>query len=89
MWGMHAMAGFLLLLPIAIVSLTPLALAKVRPLRWWGGILGALYIMQVAWIVAGQSTGSGLLQAMHVLNGGLLLAASLVIVAKLEKNRAG
>ena len=89
MWGAHATAGFLLLLPVAIVSLTPLALATIRPLRWWSGILGALYIMQIAWIVAGQSTGSGLLKAMHVLNGGLLLATALVIVAKLEKSRAG
>lgn len=89
MWEVHATVGLLLLLPVAIVSLTPFALARVRPLRWWSGILGALYIMQIAWIVAGQSTGSGLLQAMHVLNGGLFLAAALVIVAKLEKIRAG
>lgn len=88
-WEMHGTVGFLLLIPVAVVSAAPLLVASVRPLRWWGGILGALYAMQVAWIVAGQNTGSGMLQAMHVFNAGLLLLAALVIVAKLEKSHTG
>lgn len=88
-WEVHGTVGFLLLIPVAVVSVAPLLVASVRSLRWWGGILGALYVTQVAWMVAGQNTGSGMLQAMHVFNAGLLLLAALVIVAKLEKSHTG
>lgn len=81
-WAWHAALGFLLLVPIAVVLLASFTVARVRPLRWWSIALVTLYCLQVLWIIVGQGSGSGILQALHPFNAGLLLAASLVLVDK-------
>lgn len=87
-WNWHGGLGLLLLLPIAAMALAAWLGRAARPLRWWAGLLAALYLAQVVLIVAGQSSGSGILQALHPFNGGLMLAVSLVLLAKVERNRA-
>jgi hypothetical protein len=87
-WGWHGGLGMLLLLPIGAMALAAWLGGRMRPLRWWAGLLAVLYVLQIVLIVIGQNFGSGLLQALHPFNGGLMLVASLVIVAKAERNRA-
>ena len=87
-WAWHGGLGLLLLLPVAAMALAAWLGQPARPLRWWAGLLVALYLAQVVLIVAGQSSGSGILQALHPFNGGLMLAVSLVLLAKVERNRA-
>jgi hypothetical protein len=83
-WEFHAILGSLLAIPIAVVALTPRFKREVRPLRHWAGMLGALYVLQVALIITSEELDSNLLQAAHVFNAGLLLVAGAVIVAKIE-----
>lgn len=88
-WQWHMALGFLILIPTASVLAGALTSQSVRPLRWWAMALAALYGLQIVWIVAGQSTGSGILQGLHAFNAGLLLTAALVIVAKIERSHSG
>lgn len=87
-WSWHGGLGLLLLLPITAMALAAWLGRAARPLRWWAGLLVALYLVQVALIAVGKSSGSGVLQALHPFNGGLMLAVSLVLLAKVERNRA-
>jgi hypothetical protein len=88
-WEWHAGLGFLVAVPVLALLISTLTVRSVRPLRWWAGGLALLYILQVVYIVAGQNSGSGFLQAMHPFNGALLLVAALVIVAKVERSHRG
>ena len=88
-WEMHGALGSSLLLPIAAVAVGPRIKREIRPLRHWGGALAALYVLQVAFIIAAENLGSGLSQALHVFNAGLLLISALVIVAKIEHSHRG
>lgn len=87
-WSWHGGLGLLLLLPITAMALAAWLGRATRPLRWWAGLLVVLYLGQVASIAIGKSSGSGVLQALHPFNGGLMLAVSLVLLAKVERNRA-
>ena len=87
-WAWHGGLGMLLSVPISAMALAAWLLAQTRPLRWWAGLLAGLYVTQIVLIVSGQNLESGLLQALHPFNGGLMLVAALVIVAKVERNRA-
>ncbi|MCJ8052157.1 DUF6220 domain-containing protein [Shinella curvata] len=84
----HGGLGMLLFLPITALVLASWFGGQMHPLRWWAGLLAMLHAVQVALITVGQSSGSGILQALHPFNGGLMLAASLVLLAKVERNRA-
>lgn len=88
-WEWHGIVGSLLIIPIVVILAGALATARVRPLRWWAIAVAVLYVLQIVFIVAGQNIGSGVLQALHPFNAGLLLAASLVVVAKIERSHSG
>lgn len=88
-WAWHAGLGVLVALPVAVLAGGALTRPSVRPLRWWALMLAALYVVQVVSMVVGQASGSGLLQALHPLNGGLMLVAALVIAAKIARSHSG
>lgn len=50
-------------------------------------MLGLLYLVQVTLAVAGESLSQ--LLALHVFNAGLLLATSLVVIAKIGRSHSG
>lgn len=83
-WGWHGLIGMSLLVPIAVIVLSPYFYSSVRPLRWWALLLGCLYLVQLVLIITGQNMGQGLLIALHVFNGVLVLKTSLVLLAKVE-----
>lgn len=87
-WGWHGAVGLTLLLPIGAMAAAAWFGGRARPLRWWTGLQAVLYGVQILSIVAGQTLASGLLQALHPFNGGLMLVMSLVILAKAERSRA-
>lgn len=86
-WAWHGALGFGLIVPIGIVLVASLINETAQPWRGRAGILSCLYILQPVLIIAGQETGSGLLQALHPFNGALLLAASLWLAATAQPAR--
>ncbi|MGI6852182.1 DUF6220 domain-containing protein [Mesorhizobium sp. 1B3] len=83
--GMHDTLGFLLAVPIGVVATAPFLRNEVKALRHWTGLLGILYLLQIVLAAA----GSGLAQAVHVLNAGLLLVVAPVVVAKIARSHNG
>jgi hypothetical protein len=72
-----------LLLPVATLLVGALKIRRLRRLGWWAGVFAALCVAQLA-LAAGPTPP---LLALHPLNGALLLCASIVLVAKVERRR--
>ncbi len=84
LWGLHAAVGMAIGLPVLALAGGAVALARLRGFGWWAGVVLVLYSVQVA-LAAGAEP---LLLGLHPLNGALLFAASLVLLAKVERRRA-
>jgi hypothetical protein len=82
LWVAHAILGSALALPIGVIAVRTLASSGASRLSMWACAQVAIYLAQVALIVVGQNTGSGVLQAFHAFNGSLLLLVSFVIAQK-------
>ncbi len=84
MWGMHAALGGALSLPAGALLAGSLFVPRLRGFGWWAGLNFTLYVIQVA-LAAGPAPA---LLFLHPLNAGLLLASSLILLAKIERRRA-
>ena len=82
--GLHASMGFTLSLPAAGLLAGALVVRRLRGFGWWAGLVFALYIAQVSL----AATGAPLPLSLHPANAALLLTASLVLLAKVERRRA-
>ncbi|MBX9452466.1 MAG: hypothetical protein KL801_11615 [Mesorhizobium sp.] len=82
--GLHASMGFTLSLPTAGLLAGALVVRRLRSFGWWAGLVVALYIAQVSL----AATGAPLPLSLHPANAALLLTASLVLLAKVERRRA-
>ncbi len=80
----HAMLGSLLALPVLVLLLGALSVGRLRGFGWWAGLLAVLTLVQ--FVLAGGD-GAPLL-AYHPVNGALVLVASLVLLANIERRRA-
>lgn len=79
-WGAHGAVGGLIALPVLLLALGAAVVPRLRGLGWWAGAAVILYLLQVGLAAAGPS---GL--AFHPFNAALLLAASLVLLGKVER----
>ena len=84
LWGLHGGMGGALSVPVLALLAGALVLPRLRGFGWWAGLTCLLYLTQVA-LAAG---GSPLPLSLHPMNGALLLAASLILLAKVERRRA-
>lgn len=82
--GAHAAIGTALSLPLVALLAGSLLVRRLRGFAWWTGLATVLYSIQVA-LAAG---GSAVPLSLHPANGALLLCASLVLAAKVERRRA-
>ncbi|MDH0123892.1 DUF6220 domain-containing protein [Brucella intermedia GD04153] len=80
-WQIHKAIGGALSLPIVVLCAGVLFIPRLRGFNWWAGLVFTLYIVQFA-LAAGANS---LPLAFHPFNGTLLLMASLVLLAKLER----
>lgn len=80
-WQIHKAIGGALSLPIIVLCAGVLFIPHLRGFNWWAGLVFTLYIVQFA-LAAGANS---LPLAFHPFNGTLLLMASLVLLAKLER----
>jgi|GEM_PF-1629250 len=81
LWGLHEVLGLTLTAVVGVLASGSLLVARLRGFRWWAGLTGTLFLMQVA-----LSEPQAL--AFHPVNGALLLAASLTLLAKVERRLA-
>lgn len=82
--GLHMALGFTLALPPLGLLAGALLVPRLRGFAWWASVLFLLYLVQVA-LAAG---GNPLPMSLHPANGALLLAASLVLLFKVERRRS-
>ena len=83
-WEAHASVGVLLALPALALAGGALSISRLRGFGWWAGLVFLLYLVQVV-LAAGSQP---LPLSFHPVNGALLLTASLVLQAKVERRRA-
>jgi hypothetical protein len=83
-WGVHATIGILLALPALALAGGAVLVARLQGFGWWAGLVVLLYLVQVV-LAAGSQP---LPLSFHPFNGALLLTASLVLLAKIERRRA-
>lgn len=81
--GLHASMGFALSLPATDLLAGALFIRRLRGFGWWAGLVFALYIAQVSL----AATGAPLPLSLHPANAALLLTASLILLAKVERRR--
>ncbi|MCG7624982.1 DUF6220 domain-containing protein [Epibacterium sp. Ofav1-8] len=81
---MHAALGGALSFPALALDGGSLFLRRLNGFGWWGGLTFALYLTQIA-LAAGANP---LPLSLHPFNGALLLTASLILLAKVERRRA-
>ncbi len=81
-WAVHGLIGTLVVVPILALLTGALGVRRLSGFRWLAGVLAVLYLMQVA-LAAGGSAAL----AVHPVNAALLLACSLVVLAKVERRR--
>jgi hypothetical protein len=84
LWGLHAALGGALSLPVIALLAGTLVVPRLRGFSWWAGLTCLLYFAQVALAAAALP----LPLSLHAFNGALLLTASLVLLAKVERRRA-
>lgn len=81
LWGLHAAAGGILALPAIALLVGALSVPRLRGFGWWASLIFLIYLIQVA--LAVETTPLPL--SVHPFNGALLLSASLVLLAKVER----
>ncbi len=87
-WGPHAALGGAVSLPVTALAGYAILVPRLRGFAWWAGAVLVLYLGQI--VLAGNGA-AGL--ALHPFNAALLLAASLILLFKVERrnrrHRAG
>lgn len=83
LWGAHAALGVALALPVAGLLGGSLPVRRLRGFAASACLVAGLYVAQVALGAA----DAALPLSLHPLNGALLLAASLVLLARVERGR--
>lgn len=84
LWGLHGATGGALSVPVLALLAASVFIPRLRGFGWWAGLTCLFYLTQI-WLAAGARP-LGL--SLHPMNGALLLTASLILLAKVERRRA-
>ena len=90
-WAVPAMVlgefAMLAIVPVAVLVIGTLVDARVKPLRWWAGLLGVLYATPLAiWLLRDDGAQS-LSKDMSPILGALIVAASVAFLIKVYTRR--
>lgn len=90
-WAVPAMIlgefAMLTVVPVAVLVIGTLLDARVRPLRWWAGLLALVYATPlVIWLLRDDGAQS-LSKDMHPVLGGLIVVASAAFLIKIYTRR--
>ena len=81
--------GLVTTLPVVLLSYGAIRDSRVRPLRWWVALTSGLFeIPFTVWLFR-SDPGASLSSMLHPAMAGAIVAASLVVVAKLLWSRRG
>lgn len=81
--------GLVTTLPIALMSYGVTRDDRVRALRWWVGLMAGLFAIPfVGWLFRADA-GASLSSMLHPGMAGAIVAASLVVIAKLIRSHRG
>jgi hypothetical protein len=83
LWALHGVIGGALSVPVLALLAGAVFIPRLRGFGWWAGLTFLLYVTQI--VLA--SGGSPLPLSLHPMNGALLLTASLILIAKVERRR--
>jgi len=79
--------SMLAVVPVAIAAIATLVDARVRPLRWWAGLLAVVYAAPLTiWLLRPDGAQS-LSKDMHPVFVGLIVAVSAVFLVKIHTRR--
>jgi len=79
--------SMLAIVPVAIVMIATLADKRVRPLRWWAGLLTLIYATPlVIWLVR-EDGAQSLSKDMHPVFVVLIVAAAIAFLVKIYTRR--
>lgn len=79
--------SMLAIIPVALVLIGALRDSRVRPLRWWAGLLAATYATPLAiWLLRPDGAQS-LSKDMHPVFVVLIVAVSMVLLVKLYRRK--
>jgi len=79
--------AMLAIIPVAMVLIGTLVDKRARPLRWWAGLVAALYATPlVIWLVR-EDGAQSLSRDMHPVFVGLIVAVSVVFLLKIYTRR--
>ncbi len=84
LWGLHGAVGGALSAPVLTLLAGAVLVPRLRGFGWWAGLTFLFYLIQI-WLAVGANP-LGL--SLHPVNGALLLTASLILLAKVERRRA-
>ena len=84
LFGLHGAIGIALSLPAIGLVTGALLIRRLRGFGWWAGIVLALYAVQIGLAASAAPVPLSL----HPANGALLLSASLILLAKVERRGA-
>ncbi len=84
LWDVHETLGLALVVPASLLWGGALLVFRLRGFGWWAGLSFLLYLTQVA-LSAGAAP---LLLSFHPFNGALLLTASVILLAKVERRKS-
>jgi hypothetical protein len=87
LWIAHGVLGFTLMLPIGAVALLAFLRPGLAHLRAGAVLVALAYAAQITLILTAESIGSGIIQALHAANAGLVLLSSFALAQK-ERDRA-
>jgi len=90
-WAIPAMVvgqfAMLAIVPVAVVVIGTLVDARVRPLRWWAGLLAVAYATPIAvWILRPDGAPS-LSKDIHPVFVGAIVVVSIVLLLKIYTRR--
>jgi hypothetical protein len=84
MWALHGTIGVTLSIPVLVLLGGAVFIPRLRGFGWWAGLTCLLYLTQIALALGANP----LPLSLHPMNGALLLTASLILLAKVERRRA-
>ena len=90
-WSVPALVlgqfALLAVIPVAVIMIGTLVNARARALRWWAGLLTAVYLTPLAIWILREDGAQSLAKDIHPVFVGLIVLASVAFLVKIYTRR--